>query len=81
MEQYKVQGYSRIHAPADLTIFIQRLMKALITTLSDIELCIDRAHLFPKPMFLPDTAPRGTLVRIHYFHVEDKIRWYLINSS
>lgn len=48
-------------------------MKALIPSLSDIELCINRAHHIPKPKFLPDTAPRDTQAHIHYYHVKERV--------
>lgn len=48
-------------------------MKALIPSLSDIELCVDRVHRIPKPKFLPDTVPRYTLARIHYYHVKERV--------
>lgn len=44
---------------ADLTNFIQGLMKASILSLSYLGLCIDRANRIPKPKFFTDTAPQG----------------------
>lgn len=69
----KFRGIPESVPPNELTNFIQRLMKALLPSLSDIELCIDRAHRIPKPKFLPDTAPRDTLARIHYYHVKERV--------
>lgn len=67
----KFRGIPESIPPNELTNFVQRLMKALIPSLTDIKLCVDRAHRTPKPKFLPDTAPRDTLARIHYYHVKE----------
>lgn len=48
-------------------------MKAFIPSLSDIELCIDRAHRIPKAKFLTETVPRDTLAHIHYYHVKERV--------
>lgn len=48
-------------------------MKSFIPALSDIERCIDRAHPIPKPKFLLDTVPRDILVRVHYYHVKERV--------
>lgn len=69
----KFRGIPESVPPSDLTNFVQRLMKALIPSLTDIELCVDRAHRIPKPKFLPDTAPRDTLARVHYYHVKERV--------
>lgn len=66
----KFRGIPESIPPNDLTNYMQCLMKALIPSLSDIE--VDRAHRIPKPKFLPDTAPRDTLARIHYYHVKER---------
>lgn len=58
--------------PVELTNFLQRLIKTLIPTPSNIKLCIDRAPQIPKPKFLPDTAPRDTLARIPYFYIKKR---------
>lgn len=54
--------------PNELTNFVQCLLKTLIPSLSDIELCVDRAHRITKSELLPDTAPRDILAHIHYYH-------------
>lgn len=70
LNNVKFRGIPESISPNELTNFVQRLMKALIPSLSDIEPCVNRAHHIPKPKFLLDIAPRDTLAHIHYYHVK-----------
>ncbi|CAH2294331.1 Hypothetical predicted protein [Pelobates cultripes] len=36
-------------------------------------LLIDRVHRLPRPRFLPETAPRDVLMRIHYYHIKEHV--------
>lgn len=69
----KFRGILESVPAAELTNFLQRLMKALVCTLSNINLCIERAHWITKPKFLLDITTRDTLVRIYYFHVKERV--------
>ncbi|CAH2294067.1 Hypothetical predicted protein [Pelobates cultripes] len=36
-------------------------------------LLVDRIHRLPRPRFLPETAPRDVLLRMHYYHIKELI--------
>lgn len=66
----KFRGITEAIAPQDLQRFLQQLMKVLISSLSDMDLVIDRAHRVPKTPFVQANLPRDTLPRIHLFKVK-----------
>lgn len=49
------------------------MVKAFLPVRKKMELVIDQIHRLPKPQFLPDTAPRDVILRIHFFHVKDQL--------
>lgn len=55
----------------DLTLYIQQLTRALLQSVSERDLIIDRAHRLPKPRGVPELAPRDVIARMHIFHIKE----------
>lgn len=45
------------------------------------ELVINRIHCLPKPTHLPETTARDTIIRIHFFHIKERLMWATRNSA
>lgn len=69
----KFRGIPESVTSHELPRYIQLLMKALLPTLSDMDLTVDRAHRLTKPPFLHAKIPRDTLARIHFYNVKEAV--------
>lgn len=50
-------GIQKSVPPLELHSFVRSLNKAVLPDLKNITLVIDRVHMLPKPLFLPETVP------------------------
>lgn len=69
----KFRGIPESVTTAELAPYLQGLIKAVLPTTTTHDLIIDRAHRLPKPKGLPETTPRDTIARIHFFHVKEDL--------
>lgn len=72
----KLRGIPESVKPAELTEFIQQLMLKTLPDLSINDMIIDRAHRLVKPAHIPDNVPRDVIVRIHFYHIKDRLMRY-----
>ncbi|CAH2306587.1 Hypothetical predicted protein [Pelobates cultripes] len=59
--------------PENLQTYVRGLLHAYVPEIPADMLLIDRVHWLPRPRFLPETAPRDVLMRIHYHHIKEQI--------
>lgn len=69
----KIRGIPELVQSSDLRSYASDLFSSLLLDLSDIELTVDRIHRLPKPSFLPDKISRDVILRMHFFHVKDRL--------
>lgn len=69
----KMRGVPESVPPSQLLQFAQAFFSTLIPEATASDLLVDRIHRVPKPSFLPDDTPRDVLMRIHYYHIKDRI--------
>lgn len=69
----KFRGVPESVSPAELSSYVQQLLKAVLPTSTTHDLVIDRAHRLPKPKALPDSIPRDVIARIHFFHIKEDL--------
>lgn len=69
----KLRGIPESVPPSQLLQYAQALFSTLIPEATASDLLVDRIHRVPKPSFLPDDTPRDVLMRVHYYHIKDRI--------
>ena len=69
----KLRGIDESVTPAELRIYVQHFIAAILPDIPEGEVIVDRAHRLPKPKFLPEKVPRDVIARIHFFHVKDDL--------
>lgn len=69
----KFRGIPESVPPAELTPYLQRLIREVLPSVTTHDLIIDRAHRLPKPKGLPDTVPRDVIARIHFYHIKEDL--------
>lgn len=69
----KLRGIPEDVPPTQLLQCVQTLFSTLVPEASAHDLLVDRIHRVPKPSFLPDTIPRDLLLRMHFFHIKDRV--------
>lgn len=57
----------------DLCQYVTQLFNTIMPDLSDLDLTADRIHRLPKPSYLSDNIPRDVIIRLHFYHVKDRL--------
>lgn len=69
----KLRGVPESVQQQHLEKMAKELFAALVPSLSESDLTIDRIHRIPKPSFIAADQPRDLLLRVHFFQSKDKI--------
>lgn len=69
----KIRGIPETISQDELMQYVLDLFHELLPEASPLQLSIDRIHRIPKPSHLPDSLPRVTLLRIHFFSTKEQI--------
>ena len=69
----KIRGIPESVQQHDLNHYVTSMFKDMLPDLSDLNVTIDRIHRLPKPLHLSEQVPRDVLLRLHFFHVKDKL--------
>ncbi|KAG8579381.1 hypothetical protein GDO81_010854 [Engystomops pustulosus] len=69
----RFRGVRESVKPDDLTEYLTDYFSLLLPQASQTDLIIDRAHRLPKPKHLAGDVPRDVIVRIHFYHIKEKI--------
>lgn len=69
----KLRGIPEDIPPNQLLQFAQTLFSTLVPDASAHDLLVDRIHRVPKPSFLPADIPRDVLLRMHFYHIKDRL--------
>lgn len=69
----KLRGIPEDVPPNQLLQYAQTLFSTMVPDASAHDLLVDRIHRVPKPSFLPAEIPRDVLLRMHFYHVKDRV--------
>lgn len=69
----KLRGVPENIPPADLPKFAKDLIHTILPDTSPRDIIIDRIHRIAKPSHLAASIPRDILMRIHFYHIKEKL--------
>lgn len=69
----KIRGIPESVVQADLSTYINTMFKTLLPEATDMDITVDRVHRLPKPSHLPDHIPRDVILRVHFYHIKEKL--------
>lgn len=69
----KLRGIPESILPADLPRYAKELMHTIIPEASLRDIIIDRIHRIAKPSHLAASVPRDVLMRVHFYHIKEKL--------
>lgn len=77
----KLRGVPESILPADLPRYAKEMMHVIVPEASPRDIIIDRIHRIAKPSHLAASIPRDVLMRVHFFHVKEKLLLGVKNKS
>lgn len=72
-EQCETQRCSESVQNAQLNQYAYDLIHTVLPSTPTSEMVIRRIHRLPKPFYLPDNVPKDVIMRVHFYHVKDKL--------
>lgn len=69
----KLRGVPESIPPADLPRYAKELMYTIMPEASPREVIIDRIHRIAEPSHLAASVPRDVLMRVHFYHIKEKL--------
>lgn len=69
----KLRGVPETVLPADLAKYAKDLMHTIIPDASPRDVIVDRIHRIAKPPHLAASVPRDVLMRVHFFHIKERL--------
>lgn len=69
----KLRGVPETVPPGDLPKYAKDLIHTIIPDAAPRDIIIDRIHRIAKPSHLAASVPRDVLMRIHFFHIKEKM--------
>lgn len=80
-DNLKIRGIPESVQQSALKDYFLHMLATFLPDSPQSELIIDRIHRLPKPPHLPETIPRDTIVRIHFFHIKVRFMRAARNTS
>lgn len=77
----KLRGVPENVPPADLPKYARDLLHTILPDALPRDIIIDRIHRIAKPSHLAATVPRDVLMRVHFFHVKEKLMYEARNKT
>lgn len=68
-----LRGVPETILPADLSKYAEDLIHTILPDASPRDIIIDRIHRIAKPTHLAASVPRDVLMRVHFFHIKEKL--------
>ncbi|KAM4029804.1 uncharacterized protein ACNLHF_022314 [Anomaloglossus baeobatrachus] len=68
----KIRGIPESVPPKGLSEFLKNIIRAVLPSVAESELIIDRIHRLPRPRHISEETPRDTIARIHFFHIKEE---------
>lgn len=69
----QLRGIPESILPADIPRYAKELMHIIIPDASPRDIILDRIHRITKPSYLAASIPRDVLMRVHFFHIKEKL--------
>lgn len=69
----KLRGVPETIQSAELQNYAKDLIRTILPDISPRDIIVDRIHRIAKPSHLAASVPRDVLMRIHFFHIKEKL--------